>query len=484
MSLPQSSLSSLSRAELPRYVPATLSNGPYAARTLPVPPPSTQHSACVTRVSTPGKIRGALVVLANGKSPLEVVLDGDAREGEEMKLMLERLDGMSVLVHTGTGSFTLQYPDTERHLIFFSGAWRVFGWNPYTYRLYPDEIDSCVKQQTHGMTGFGYSLAYSGDGTVTTVSEPERLSGTGGLWIYTSQIVNNETIKHNGVFLSSNRQGVKEEGRVLAMNSAGTILAFSSRIESTEELLIYERTNGKWSPVHTIEGDVASAAISSDGNKIVIGAVGAIKMYARNGNVWDLDCSAEDPEDALFGTRVAINGLGNIFGTVSSRYTVVVFEADYPEVKRHNLSDQYKQGAPAITGATAIAIDFLGHTIVAGSDETNGRISVFTASTSNGKYMVRPDPHFDRDNIINNMYSAGHSLALSADGNTLIVGAPKYADARGAVFIFTRTGQTWTLRTKLEGEPGAVLGHAVCISTDGGSAVVSALGTGEVHFLA
>lgn len=70
----------------------------------------------------------------------------------------------------------------------------------------------------------------------------------------------------------------------------------------------------------------------------------------------------------------------------------------------------------------------------------------------------------------------GHSVALSADGNTAIVGGPSDSDGIGAAWIFTRSGSRWSYGgTKLVGT-GAV-GHAqqgqsVALSADGSIAVV------------
>jgi hypothetical protein len=70
----------------------------------------------------------------------------------------------------------------------------------------------------------------------------------------------------------------------------------------------------------------------------------------------------------------------------------------------------------------------------------------------------------------------GHSVALSADGNTALIGSPNDNANKGAAWVFTRTGSTWSQqggeRTG-SGETGADLfGTSVALSRDGTSAMI------------
>ena len=70
----------------------------------------------------------------------------------------------------------------------------------------------------------------------------------------------------------------------------------------------------------------------------------------------------------------------------------------------------------------------------------------------------------------------GESVALSSDGNTLAVGGPTDNSAHGAVWIYTRTGSTWTQQgTKLVGSGSAgynLQGYSVALSSDGNTLAV------------
>ena len=71
--------------------------------------------------------------------------------------------------------------------------------------------------------------------------------------------------------------------------------------------------------------------------------------------------------------------------------------------------------------------------------------------------------------------SQGASIALSADGNILAVGAPQDNTNIGATWVFARGGTTWTQAPKLVGSGNVGManqGHAVALSADGSTLIV------------
>jgi hypothetical protein len=81
----------------------------------------------------------------------------------------------------------------------------------------------------------------------------------------------------------------------------------------------------------------------------------------------------------------------------------------------------------------------------------------------------------------------GHSVALSADGNTAVIGAPRDNEQRGAAWVYTRSGSTWTQGPELSdpGEgAGGRFGRTVALSADGETALVGAPATNSGRGLA
>jgi hypothetical protein len=79
----------------------------------------------------------------------------------------------------------------------------------------------------------------------------------------------------------------------------------------------------------------------------------------------------------------------------------------------------------------------------------------------------------------------GSAVAISADGSTEVVGAPGDAGGRGAAWVFTREGSTWTEQGEklTDGEvtggslpEASAFGTSVAISADGATAVVGGPG--------
>ena len=70
----------------------------------------------------------------------------------------------------------------------------------------------------------------------------------------------------------------------------------------------------------------------------------------------------------------------------------------------------------------------------------------------------------------------GESVAISSDGNTLVVGSGGTDNApQGATFVFVRQGRTWAIAAQLTGDAAASgFGSAVAISDDGGIVLVGA----------
>jgi hypothetical protein len=73
----------------------------------------------------------------------------------------------------------------------------------------------------------------------------------------------------------------------------------------------------------------------------------------------------------------------------------------------------------------------------------------------------------------------GRSVALSGDGDTALIGAPRANEAQGAAWVFVRSGSTWSqFGAKLTGSDEAAgrgsFGRSVALSGDGSTALVGA----------
>ena len=96
----------------------------------------------------------------------------------------------------------------------------------------------------------------------------------------------------------------------------------------------------------------------------------------------------------------------------------------------------------------SVAISADGNTALVGGSEDNNLVGAAWIFTRTATGWAQQGGKLTASDEVDNGLDNGHfgeSVALSSDGNTALIGAP--ADAHrspGAAWIFTRTGPTWT----------------------------------------
>jgi hypothetical protein len=142
-----------------------------------------------------------------------------------------------------------------------------------------------------------------------------------------------------------------------------------------------------------------------------------------------------------------------------------------------------RSGATALRYGQLSAFDATGRPLPAFMQKRNGSIEL-RIDDSNARYPLRIDPFIQQGPKLTGSGETGkglfgYRLALSADGNTALVGGPGDNSRVGAAWVFTRSGSTWTQQgTKLTGggQIGkAEFGKGVALSTDGNTALIGGL---------
>ncbi|MCP4378446.1 MAG: hypothetical protein GY794_20015, partial [bacterium] len=228
-------------------------------------------------------------------------------------------------------------------------------------------------------------------------------------------------------------------------------------------------------------GDHFGSSVDIDGDTMVVGAneddepsksgCGAAYVFRNTGGGWKqiarLTASDADTDDS-FGHSVGISGDYIVVGAYhndSAEGAAYVFKWD---------GDSWDQTAKLTAGDDADAGEYFGHsaaidgnTIIIGSmkDDDKGAAYVFTGSGSTWTEQARLTAS---DGQTNDYFS--HGVAI--DGDTAVIGAYGDDDAAsqsGAAYIFTRSGTTWTQDAKLKDAGSSVndvLGVSVAISGD------------------
>lgn len=135
---------------------------------------------------------------------------------------------------------------------------------------------------------------------------------------------------------------------------------------------------------------------------------------------------------------------------------------------------------------TVVALSADGGTALVGAPGDDGGVgSVFVFSRSGSTWVQQGPPLAGSGEI--GQGSFGENVALSADGTVALIGGPSNGSsgegqccATGAVWVFTRSGSTWTQQgpALTAGRPGdnADFGSGVALSAGGGTALIGASG--------
>lgn len=351
----------------------------------------------------------------------------------------------------------------------------------------------------------GTSVAISADGNTMIVGGPGDGDPPPGPWVY---VRNGTTWTEQARLATTSNVGNPSYGASVALSADGNT-ALIGGPQNREcgghcgggdfgAVWVFTRSGTTWSEQAYLIGDPAkgatgtSVALSADGNIAVAGApgyddAGAVRVFTRSGATWTqtqvLTGSAAAGSFSGQGTSVAISSSGDTIvfggpndndGAGGTQYGAVwVFERSGGV-----WSEQQKligAGSVATSGqvwqGTSIALSSDGNTLATGApldDNHTGAVWVFTRSGSSwtpqgGKLVPSGGGSSD----------FGASVTLSADGNTLAAGGPSNNSDKGATWVFTRSGGTWTpLGTALVGT-GATAGDvnqgkSVSLSGDSG----------------
>jgi IPT/TIG domain/FG-GAP repeat len=128
----------------------------------------------------------------------------------------------------------------------------------------------------------------------------------------------------------------------------------------------------------------------------------------------------------------------------------------------------------------SVALSANGDTALVGGSGINGNVGavwVFVREvTTEGTIWARQEILTGWDREAKDHF--GKSVAISGDGDTALIGAPGAAGYKGAAWVFTRAGTEWSEQAKLSGSESGVIhfGRSVALSDDGATALVGAPG--------
>lgn len=238
----------------------------------------------------------------------------------------------------------------------------------------------------------------------------------------------------------------------------------------------------------------ASVALSGDKSLLVIGesdmgytgyGAGSVYTYVKSNGTWVQQgrTTASDASNGdRFGSSVALSGDGQVMLVGSPKDDDR--GADSGSVYFFTRSGNSWVQRSKLTAADASQYDNFGSSVslssdgqaaLVGSYYDNGKGSVYFFTRSDLTWTQRA--RFEASDAAS-QDEFGVSVAISGDGQTAFVGA-RYDDDRfansGSVYVFTRSGNTWTQQRKINPSDAAqndLFGSGVALSYDGSVALI------------
>lgn len=301
-------------------------------------------------------------------------------------------------------------------------------------------------------------------------------------------------------------------GGSVALSADGNTLAAgaSSFNASAGAVMVFNNVNGVWEGDFTTltgyTGDQfkvgSSTALSANGNTLVASApsfqqpglgsfIGAALVFNRANGTWSnsfATLTGADGHDANMGSSVALSADGDTLAAGAPRFdqggtvgAVMVF---------NRVAGEWEDDFVTLTGynilanmGISVALSADGNTLATGNTLFNhqgvgeaGAVTVF--NRVNGVWQE--NDFVTLTGVDGQAARIGSSVALSADGNTLVAGAPNFGVlTNGAAMVFNRIANKWDLSETLTGyvpigESDAKMGQSVALSADGQTLAVGA----------
>jgi hypothetical protein len=268
---------------------------------------------------------------------------------------------------------------------------------------------------------------------------------------------------------------------------------------------LYENEAGTWTEVQKLVADDGSffdnfgQSVALDGSTVLVGANGAtigdqgaqgaayVFVNAGTGWVQQQKLIADDGDTVdNFGSSAAINGGTALVGALQAAvdghvnqgavYYFAGSGGTWTQVQKISSSDG---GASDMFGAS---MSFDGTTLVVGATGADGRGAAYVFTNAGGTWTevqkLTADDGASGDNF-------GDAVSLSGD-NILVAADVATVDgftSRGAAYLFTRVGDTWVQRHKFVASDGATDNfYGASAALDGNTAVLTSAQHNTAYF--
>jgi uncharacterized repeat protein (TIGR01451 family) len=346
----------------------------------------------------------------------------------------------------------------------------------------------------------GNSVRLSADGNTAIVGAPTD-SGTGSAFIWTRS--GGVWSQQGNKLVGSGAVGNAEQGNSVAISADGNTAIVGGYFDNDDAgaAWIWTKSGGVWTQQGSKlvgSGGVGpgfqgnSVSISADGNTAIVGAggddnsTGAMWVWVRSGGVWSqqgakLTGSGASP-GAGQGIAVSLSGDGNTAiiggdsdGAAIGAAWVFTRSGGVWSQQGNKLVGFFTSGTAGSRQGHSVAISADGNTaIVGGSTDNNFNGAAWVWTRSGGVWTQQGNKLFGTGAV--GTAAQGISVAISADGNIALVGGASDSNRIGATWVWTRSGGVWSQQGfKVVGANPvgtSFQGISVSLSADGNTAMI------------
>mgnify|MGYP001173182343 CR=1 FL=1 len=316
----------------------------------------------------------------------------------------------------------------------------------------------------------------------TTSNEPIELKPSDSYWNEQDSIVAGDPEAADEFGISADISGDYAIVGAFQSDDAGA---------STGSAYIFKRTGNTWTQQQKLLADDAAqtayfgTSVAIDGDTVIVGATGvasnagAAYIFTRTGNTWTQQqkiVPADLTPNSQFGTSVDIQAETVVIGAWNHRVDgtqSTQYGAAYVWTRSGSTWTQQQKlehPSPVIFDGFGRSVSLAGNTIAVGvpgrelpSYNANGSVVVFTITGSTWSVQQEIVPS-DPTSL------AQFGRHVDNNGDDIIVGVPSQTVSgiagAGAVYVFRRTGSTWTQQQKIiedTATSGSFFGTSVAI---------------------
>ena len=349
--------------------------------------------------------------------------------------------------------------------------------------------------------GKGWSVALSADGTTALVGGYYDNNGAGATWVYTRT---GNTWTQQNKLIGTGNTGNAWQGFSVALSADGNTAIVGGVIDASNKgaVWIFTRSGSTWAQQGTklVTSDEVgntwfgkSVSLSADGNTALVGGyldntnAGAAWIFTRSGTTWTQDGTKLVGTGAVGaanqGTAVSLSADGTI-AAIGGSADDSNKGATWIFTRSGNTWVHQKIVVPGVSGAAkqgqSVALSADATTLMIGGVNATSNVSNAWVYTRSGSTWTQQGTTIVGSDAIGTAAN-GTSVTLSADGNTAMMGSVSDNGNRGAAWVFTRSGNTYTQKGNKLVATGTVgttlyMGRSVALSADGTNMLVGADG--------